>query len=321
MTIFYRDRLGKYPYLSRDGRKVNGGIPQLGDLSAHLSRTVTQVTSMLQPDFRGLAVIDWEEWRPLWGGNFGTKIEYRRLSKLLVREERPDLSEREIKSMARKRFEESARRFMEETLRTVVRYRPNGLWGFYGFPACLNKKRGKKGRTKTKLSTAWLMVMTFFGTDVCLCLWSGKIYTGRCHRGTKKQNDWLCWLWCQSTALYPSIYLPQRLAGSKDAALMVRYRELRNSNTRSLWNRGCKWLFLMRSFEWFADERFWLLHSDTGCWRLWGWRRIGAITTLPMLPNQSFPTLGWHSHTHSAFLTRWGLFLLTHAQTSLLATR
>lgn len=151
---------------------VNGGIPQLGDLSAHLSRTVMQVTSMLRPDFRGLAVIDWEEWRPLWGGNFGTKIEYRRLSKLLVREERPDLSEGEVKSLARERFEESARRFMEETLRTVVTHRPNGLWGFYGFPACMNKKMGKKGRTKTELSTALLMVMTFSETDVCRILLS-----------------------------------------------------------------------------------------------------------------------------------------------------
>ncbi|XP_073325579.1 hyaluronidase-3-like isoform X1 [Pagrus major] len=212
MTIFYRDRLGKYPYLSRDGRKVNGGIPQLGDLSAHLTSTVTQVTSMLQPDFSGLAVIDWEEWRPLWGGNFGAKMEYRRLSKLLVREERPDLSEGDIISLAREWFEESARRFMEETLRSVVRDRPNGLWGFYGFPACLNKNKRK--------------------TD--------KNYTGRCHRGTKRQNDRLCWLWCQSTALYPSIYLPQRLAGSKDAALMVRHRllealrvasDLRHNNT------------------------------------------------------------------------------------------
>lgn len=49
-------------------------------------------------------------------------------------------------------------------------------------------------------------------------------YTGRCHPGTRGQNDHLSWLWSQSTALYPSIYLPQRLAGSSRAALMVRYR-------------------------------------------------------------------------------------------------
>ncbi|KAF0036811.1 hypothetical protein F2P81_012123 [Scophthalmus maximus] len=117
MTIFYRDRLGKYPYLSRGGREVNGGLPQLGDLAAHLSLGVTQMSSALQPDFAGLAVIDWEEWRPLWERNFGSKMKYRRLSKLQVSQERPDLPDRALTSLARQKFEEGARKFMGETLR------------------------------------------------------------------------------------------------------------------------------------------------------------------------------------------------------------
>ncbi|XP_071331315.1 hyaluronidase-3 isoform X2 [Trachinotus anak] len=210
MTIFYRDRLGKYPYLSKDGREVNGGIPQLGDLAAHLSLAAKQVSELLRPNFTGLAVIDWEEWRPLWERNFDSKMEYRRLSKLLVKQERPDLSDRALASLARQRFEESARRFMEETLWAAVRDRPKGLWGFYGFPACFNKLKRKKDQS----------------------------YTGRCHRGTRRQNDRLSWLWGQSTALYPSIYLPQRLAGSMDAALMVRHRLLEALRVASRWGRG-----------------------------------------------------------------------------------
>ncbi|XP_041801702.1 hyaluronidase-3 [Chelmon rostratus] len=210
MTIFYRDRLGKYPYISRDGSKVNGGMPQLGDLSAHLSLAATQISSALQPNFSGLAVIDWEEWQPLWERNFGTKMEYRRLSKLLVRQERPDLSDGAVTSLARQKFEESARKFMEETLRSAVTDRPNGLWGFYGFPSCFNKHKRK--------------------TD--------KSYTGSCHEGTKKLNDQLSWLWRQSTALYPSIYLPQRLAGSMDTALMVRHRLLEALRVASVWRHG-----------------------------------------------------------------------------------
>ncbi|XP_028439408.1 hyaluronidase-3 [Perca flavescens] len=210
MSIFYRDRLGKYPYLSRDGSKVNGGIPQLGHLSAHLSLAVTQLSGSLQPNFTGLAVIDWEEWQPLWERNFGTKLEYRRQSKLLVRQERPDLSEWAATSLARQKFEESARKFMEETLRSALRERPKGLWGFYGFPACFNKQKRK--------------------TD--------QIYTGRCRSETKKQNDRLSWLWRQSTALYPSVYLPQRLAGSSDAALMVRHRLLEALRVASVWHHG-----------------------------------------------------------------------------------
>ncbi|KAM7412287.1 hypothetical protein PAMA_021981 [Pampus argenteus] len=212
MTIFYQNHLGLYPYLSRDGVEVNGGIPQLGDLATHLSIAETQISNTLQPNFTGLAVIDWEEWRPLWERNFGTKMEYRRLSKLLVRQERPDLSDKAMMSLARQKFEESARRFMEETMETAVRDRPQGLWGFYGFPACFNNNK----RT----------------TD--------KSYTGRCQRGTREQNDRLSWLWSQSTALYPSIYLPQQLAGSMDAALMVRHRLLEALRVASLWRHGNK---------------------------------------------------------------------------------
>nr|XP_019944397.1 PREDICTED: hyaluronidase-3-like [Paralichthys olivaceus] len=210
MTIFYRDRLGEYPYLSRDGRKVNGGIPQLGDLADHLSLTEMQISGLLQPNFAGLAVIDWEEWRPLWERNFGSKMEYRRLSKQLVRQARPDLSDRAVMLLARQKFEENARMFMEETLRSAVRSHPKGLWGFYGFPACFNKHKRK--------------------TD--------KSYTGLCHRGTRRQNERLSWLWSQSTALYPSIYLPQRQAGSLDAALMVRQRLLEALRVASLWRHN-----------------------------------------------------------------------------------
>lgn len=150
MTIFYRDHLGMYPFISREGWKVNGGIPQLGHLSAHLSLAVTQISSLLWPNFTGLAVIDWEEWQLLWEKNFGTKMKYRRLSKLLVRQELPSLSDKAVTSLARQRFEGSARKFMEGTLQTAVRTRPKGLWGFYGFPVCSNKHKRKTGRVHFK---------------------------------------------------------------------------------------------------------------------------------------------------------------------------
>ncbi|XP_058500075.1 hyaluronidase-3 isoform X1 [Solea solea] len=208
MTIFYRDRLGLYPYLSQDGREVNGGIPQLGDLAAHLSLTGMQMSSSLQPNFTGLGVIDWEEWQPIWEKNFGAKMEYRRLSKELVKRNSPDLSDRAVTSLARQEFEESAQKFMEDTLQLAVSHHPKGLWGFYGFPVCFNKHKRK--------------------TD--------ESYTGRCHRGTRQQDDRLSWLWRQSTALYPNIYLPQR--GVTDATLMVRHRVLEALRVASLWRHS-----------------------------------------------------------------------------------
>lgn len=140
MSIYYRDHLGKYPYLSPEGELVNRGLPQLGDLPAHLALTAQQVSTMLRPSFTGLAVIDWEEWHPLWGRNSGAKRKYRLLSKQLVQEKRPNLSRKENVAVARRQFEESAQRYMEGTLQTAVRERPRGLWGYYGFPVCFNKK-------------------------------------------------------------------------------------------------------------------------------------------------------------------------------------
>lgn len=206
MTIYYRDHLGKYPYLSHLGEKVNGGLPQLGDLSAHLALATTQVSSMLRPNFTGLGVIDWEEWHPLWGRNWR---EYRKLSKTLVKQQRPDLSRRATLAVARTEFERGAREYMEGTLQVAVRERPHGLWGFYGFPVCFNKQRKPDDS-----------------------------YTGYCRRGTKRLNDRLSWLWFGSTALYPSIYLPeQSLDGSMDV-LMVRHTVLEALRVASVWRHG-----------------------------------------------------------------------------------
>lgn len=73
-------------------------------------------------------------------------MEYRRLSKLLVRQQYPNLSEEATVALARRQFEESTRKFMEETLQVAVTERPKGFWGFYGYPACFNKHKRKSGR-------------------------------------------------------------------------------------------------------------------------------------------------------------------------------
>ncbi|XP_056319503.1 hyaluronidase-3-like isoform X1 [Danio aesculapii] len=197
MSIFYQRRLGLYPYISHEGVKVNGGLPQEGYLKAHLSLAEVEIREKLRSSFSGLAVLDWEAWEPVWKWNFGTRIVYRKLSKKLVRWEHPDMSEEEVKSKAKVDFELAARQFMEETLRLGLRLCPEGLWGFYGFPSCYNNNgQGQNG------------------------------YTGKCHNGTEILNDRLGFLWQQSTALYPSIYLWRKLAGHPHAQLMVRHRIL-----------------------------------------------------------------------------------------------
>ncbi|XP_065103181.1 hyaluronidase-3 [Paramisgurnus dabryanus] len=211
MSIFYQRRLGLYPYINRKGSKVNGGVPQRGNLKSHLILAEAQITEVFKRTFSGLAVLDWEAWAPIWMWNFGNRMEYRKLSKQLVRWSHPEMLAEEVTSEAKKEFETAATAFMAETLHLGVHLCPEGLWGFYAFPSCYNNRgQGESG------------------------------YTGQCHNGTEKMNDRLAKLWQESTALYPSIYLLGKLAGHKDAQLMVRHRVLEALRVASHHSPGSK---------------------------------------------------------------------------------
>ncbi|XP_072536952.1 hyaluronidase-3 [Salminus brasiliensis] len=197
ISLYYKQRLGLYPYVSRKGKRMNGGIPQLGDLQTHLAITEGQLQLLMRRSFSGLAVLDWESWRPLWSRNFGSKQVYHRLSKELVRQKHPEMSKKEVTALAASEFDQAARAFMEETLRLGSHVCPRGQWGFYGFPSCYNNHGIKEDS-----------------------------YTGRCKPGTEALNDKLAFLWQRSTALYPSVYVQRGLAGRPNTRLMVRHRVL-----------------------------------------------------------------------------------------------
>lgn len=148
-------------------------------------------------------------------------------------------------------------------------------------------------------------------------VWLDKSYTGRCHRGTKKQNDRLFWLWRQSTALYPSIYLPQRLSGSVDAALMVRYREPPDQSSMN-----------PKTHMTVIDFSLKLHDGHTGCLRSYWWTflspslrhtllealRVASVWRHGNTSNHATPVLPYArlAFTHTlAFLNKVG-FVATH---------
>ncbi|XP_076985332.1 hyaluronidase-3 isoform X2 [Tamandua tetradactyla] len=182
ITIFYKNRLGLYPYFGPRGTAHHGGIPQAVSLDRHLLWAARQIHRSLAPGFAGLAVLDWEEWSPLWAGNWGRRRVYRAASWAWAQRVFPHLDPREQLHKARAGFERAARALMEETLWLGRALQPHGLWGFYRFPACGN---------------GWHS-MAFN-------------YTGRCHAATLTRNTRLRWLWAASSALFPSIYLPPNL--------------------------------------------------------------------------------------------------------------
>ncbi|XP_015203814.2 hyaluronidase-2 [Lepisosteus oculatus] len=197
LTIFYKDRLGLYPYFERSGRAVNTGLPQTSSLDAHLQKMPEGVNKYIRdPSARGLAVIDWEEWRPLWIRNWDAKDVYRSVSRNLTARRNPTWSKEEVNKVAQQEFEASARAFMLGTLRHAKHLRPHQLWGFYLFPDCYNHDY------KNSLEN----------------------YTGRCPDVEVSRNDQLAWLWAESTALFPSIYVGSVLRSSPFGRQFVRNR-------------------------------------------------------------------------------------------------
>nr|XP_056702468.1 hyaluronidase-1-like [Euleptes europaea] len=197
VTIFYHNRLGYYPYFSDDGDPINGGLPQNENLTKHLTKARADISQVIPlRKFHGLAVIDWENWRPQWDRNWGNKTIYRNKTLELVRQRHPRWSEDKIIRVARNEFERAGENFMRRTLLLAEHIRPNGLWGYYLYPDCYNYKYKEDPAT----------------------------YTGECPAIEKSRNDDLLWLWKDSTALYPSIYLEALLKSSPNALKFVRYR-------------------------------------------------------------------------------------------------
>ena len=56
---------GAFPSISDDGKAINGGVPQAANLERHLGLLAEQIPIFVaDPVFSGLAVFDWEVWRP-----------------------------------------------------------------------------------------------------------------------------------------------------------------------------------------------------------------------------------------------------------------
>ncbi|PIO24655.1 hypothetical protein AB205_0186380 [Aquarana catesbeiana] len=197
VTIFYHTHLGYYPYVTDVGISVNGGVPQNQSLAQHLSKAKEDIVKFLpDKDFQGLAVIDWENWRPLWDRNWDKKNIYRTKSIELVKMLHPDWPINLLQKQAKEEFTVAAKSIMSETVLLAQEIRSNGLWGYYLFPDCYNHDYKHHPDT----------------------------YTGQCPDVEVKRNDYLHWIWKYSTALFPSIYLDSFLESTKNAQKFVHHR-------------------------------------------------------------------------------------------------
>ena len=178
---------GLWPHYARDGSRFNGGLPQRGNLTRHLERVRADVARYIpSPLYRGAAVIDFEQWHPVYdANNYGAKgvvgADYQNESKNWVQQRHPSWGSARVEASARQEFDDASREFMEQTLLLCKALRPHASWGYYGYPSC-----GKCGNSMS---------------PPC----------GECPQvgmgGGMAANDRLGWLWENSDVLYPGIYL------------------------------------------------------------------------------------------------------------------
>lgn len=197
IAIFYPHELGYYPYFSEDGKSVNGGIPQSVNLSEHLKKSAGDIADAVTWwRSEGLAVIDWEGWKPQWDRNWGSRTVYQKHSLAFTRHHHPAWPEAKVRAVATQEFENAGRSLMNVTLTLALEMRPKCLWGFYLYPDCYNY-------------------------DYRI---NPEFYTGSCPDDEISRNDQLLWLWEKSTALYSSIYLNKVLKSSLNALKFVHFR-------------------------------------------------------------------------------------------------
>ncbi|XP_050314874.1 hyaluronidase Tab y 2.0101-like isoform X2 [Anthonomus grandis grandis] len=151
----------------------NGGVPQEGNLTLHLEVLQESITAQIpNENYSGLAIIDFESWRPIFRQHWGSISLYKDVSIDIERQKHPTWNDNLLTKEATRRLEEAGRTFMEESLNLAKELRPNGLWGYYHYPYS---------------------------------------YTNGSEESVSKQvqieNDRISWLWKDSDVFYPSVYM------------------------------------------------------------------------------------------------------------------
>jgi hyaluronoglucosaminidase len=170
---------------------VNGGIPQLLNLTAHLDKWAADIVRILpDPNWSGVVNLDWEAWNPDWEVNGYAEYQiYQNRSIELVLSQHPSWSIDEATPVAKEQFTASTKALWLETLALAKALRPHGKWGWYNFAHCM---QGCK-------------MLPLHGDGVL------DTPLGSCKPAATPSADYntrMMWLYTEVTALFPSIYLP-----------------------------------------------------------------------------------------------------------------
>jgi hyaluronoglucosaminidase len=129
-------RCGDGDWNCTSATSVYGGLPQLVNLTSHLAQLEQDVERDLpDPNWSGVANIDWEAWKPAFAMNrYNEYWIYINRSETLVKQTHPDWPAARVAAQAEEEFNAAAKTFWTESLRLCKRLRPKGLWGWYNYP-------------------------------------------------------------------------------------------------------------------------------------------------------------------------------------------
>lgn len=178
---------GVWPEIRADGTKINGGVPQAGNLTLHLDTIKNTVSGWIpDPAWEGNAVLDFESWTTVWELNTGDGDWHsQRYQNESIRIANGN------SSLAKQQFEKSATMWFVETLQLCRKLRPKAKWGFYGLPLkATNGCPDVTGKPGAPTSCGYL------GNDADAVMYRHAVEVTQLP------------IWRASSALYPSIYLP-----------------------------------------------------------------------------------------------------------------
>jgi hyaluronoglucosaminidase len=115
-----RMTVGLWPCYTENGTAINGGLPQLANLTQHLDQVKLDIAAQLPAGFDGWAVIDWEVWVP-----------WLSLSYPLYYNKSVALAGGDVKA-ATAAWNASSLEFMVQTLIVAQAVRPKAKLGYYG---------------------------------------------------------------------------------------------------------------------------------------------------------------------------------------------
>ena len=139
---------------------ANGGVPQAANVTAHVEAIRPHIESSVpDPAFAGILIVDWETWRPLTAENDDYVSYYTEYSARLVRADPAcqGWNATRVKEEAKLRFDAGAKLFFSATVNAIRALRPNARLGFYS--QGINQDASSRGmQDNTALMWLWQLV-------------------------------------------------------------------------------------------------------------------------------------------------------------------